>query len=199
MAPEAAPNDETAPLFVYERAMTAIDGGGVLMRRRQRTGPIAGKARSYTGSKVEPDFHDAYRHTPNDEKSAGLVGRIRPPGRYPPVHPLESKPCLAPSAIDNNRRMALRLSALRSALRRLGRFLVTNKLTLDRFCEDWRIKLMCTSGPCPRLGAGGFLKRCWQAWPARTQPLLKLMVLSVPFLVPAPPAKVESLGKACFS
>ena len=30
------------------------------------------------------------------------------------------------------------------------RFLVTNKLTLDRFCEDWRIKLMCTSGPCPR-------------------------------------------------
>ena len=28
--------------------------------------------------------------------------------------------------------------------------LVTNKLTLDRFCEDWRIKLMCTSGPCPR-------------------------------------------------
>ena len=30
------------------------------------------------------------------------------------------------------------------------RFLVTDKLTLDRFCEDWRIKLMCTSGPCPR-------------------------------------------------
>ena len=57
---------------------------------------------------------------------------------------------------------------------------------------------MCTSGPCPRLGAGGFLKRCWQAravsraWPARTQPFLpKLMVLSFPFLVPARPAWVE--------
>ena len=65
--------------------------------------------------------------------------------------------------------------------------LVTNKLTLDRFCEDWRTKLMCTSGPCPRLGAGGFLKRCWQARavsgqkPARTQPLPRPMVLSFPF------------------
>ena len=38
--------------------------------------------------------------------------------QHPPVHPLEAKPCLAPSAIDNDRRMALRLSALRSALRR---------------------------------------------------------------------------------
>ena len=63
------------------------------------------------------NFHDAYRHTPNDEKSAAWVGRIRPPGRHPPVHPLESKPCRAPSAIANNRRMALRLSALRSVLR----------------------------------------------------------------------------------
>ena len=51
-----------------------------------------------------------------------FVGRIRPPGRHPPVHPLESKPCRAPSAIANNRRMALRLSALRSELRRLGVF-----------------------------------------------------------------------------
>ena len=52
------------------------------------------------------NFHDAYRHTPNDEKSAAWVGRIRPPGRHPPVHRLEAKTCLAPSAIDNNRRMA---------------------------------------------------------------------------------------------
>ena len=49
MAPEATPNDETAPLFVYERAMPAMGGGGILMRRRQRSGPIAGMARSYTG------------------------------------------------------------------------------------------------------------------------------------------------------
>ena len=51
-----------------------------------------------------------------------FVGRIRPPGRHPPVHPLESKPCRAPSAIANNRRMALRLSALRSELRRSEMF-----------------------------------------------------------------------------
>ena len=48
MVLEATPNDETAPMFVYERAMPAMGGGGILMRRRQRTGPIAGMARSYT-------------------------------------------------------------------------------------------------------------------------------------------------------
>ena len=50
MAP-ATPNDETAPLFVYERAMPAMGGRGILNRRRQRKGPIAGMARSYTGEK----------------------------------------------------------------------------------------------------------------------------------------------------
>ena len=49
MAFEATPDDEMAPMFVYERAMPAMGGGGILMRRRQRSGPIAGMARSYTG------------------------------------------------------------------------------------------------------------------------------------------------------
>ena len=49
--PETAPHDETAPLFVYERAMPAMGDGRILMRCRQRTGPIAGMARSYTGEK----------------------------------------------------------------------------------------------------------------------------------------------------
>ena len=48
---QVAPNDETAPLFVYERAMPAMGGRGILNRRRQRKGPIAGMARSYKGEK----------------------------------------------------------------------------------------------------------------------------------------------------
>ena len=40
MASEAAPDDETAPLFVYERAMPAMGGRGILMRCRQRKGPL---------------------------------------------------------------------------------------------------------------------------------------------------------------
>ena len=70
------------------------------------TRPYKTVLRRYVCDVFHANFHDAYRHTPNDEKSAAWVGRIRPSGRHPPVHPLESKPCLAPSAIDNNRRMA---------------------------------------------------------------------------------------------
>ena len=51
MAPEATPEDETAPLFVFDPAMPAMGGGRILNRRRQRKGPIAGMARSYTGEK----------------------------------------------------------------------------------------------------------------------------------------------------
>ena len=51
MASEATPDDETAPMFVYERAMPAMGGGGVIMRCLQRKCPLAGMARSYTGKK----------------------------------------------------------------------------------------------------------------------------------------------------
>ena len=48
---QATLNDETAPLFVFDPAMPAMGGGGVLNRRRQRKGLIAGMARSHTGEK----------------------------------------------------------------------------------------------------------------------------------------------------
>ena len=51
MASEAIPNDETVPLFVFDSAVPAMGGGRILNRRRQRKGPIAGMARSYTEKK----------------------------------------------------------------------------------------------------------------------------------------------------
>ena len=57
MAPEATPNDETALMFVYERAMPAMGDRGFLMQRRQRKGPVAGMARSYTPRGKKGVFH----------------------------------------------------------------------------------------------------------------------------------------------
>ena len=99
MAPEATPNDETAPLFVYERAMPAMGGGRILNRRRQRKGPIADMACSYTGEQV---FHA----NPSAKRQAklcfGFSPRLRRSIAASPAHttlpgfisPFGSKACL---------------------------------------------------------------------------------------------------------
>ena len=62
-------------MFVFDPAMPAMGGGRILNRRRQRKGPIAGMARSYTGEK-RACFTLTFMAvaTPEDEKSASIVG-----------------------------------------------------------------------------------------------------------------------------
>ena len=136
--------------------MPAMGSGGVLLRCRQRRGPIAGMARSYTRGKKDvfhANFHDAYRHTPNDEKSAGFrrggfqtrPGRFRDAsGAFPPQCRFETCPYT---------------TALRPYV---GEVFHAKFMASEATPDDETAPMFVYERAMPAMGGEGVLMRCWQ-------------------------------------